>query len=168
MRIDRFTNQLQLALSDAQSLALGRDHNQIEPAHLLLAMLEQRGAGSVRLLLGQAGFDVAALKQALVQQLDTFAEISNPTGEVTMSPDLIRLLNLSDRHAQKVGDKFVSSDAVLLTLMNEMQGKTTDALKAAGNAQRLQQAIEHARGGEKIDDADAEGNRQALENIHSI
>ncbi|MGN0920374.1 MAG: ATP-dependent chaperone ClpB [Cellvibrio sp.] len=163
MRIDRFTNQLQLALSDAQSLALGRDHNQIEPAHLLLAMLEQRGAGSVRLLLGQAGFDVAALKQALVQQLDTFAEISNPTGEVTMSPDLIRLLNLSDRHAQKVGDKFVSSDAVLLTLMNEMQGKTTDALKAAGNAQRLQQAIEHARGGEKIDDADAEGNRQALE-----
>lgn len=163
MRIDRFTNQLQLALSDAQSLALGRDHNQIEPAHLLLAMLEQRGAGSLRLLLGQAGFDVASLKQALVKQLDNFAEISNPTGEVTMSADLIRLLNLADRRAQKIGDKFVSSDAVLLTLMSEMQGPTPDALKAAGNAQRLQQAIEHARGGETVEDADAEGNRQALE-----
>jgi ATP-dependent Clp protease ATP-binding subunit ClpB len=163
MRIDRFTNQLQLALSDAQSLALGRDNNQMEPAHLLLAMLEQRGAGSVRLLLGQAGFDVAGLKTALIQIVDRLPTISSPTGEVTMSPELIKLLNLSDRHAQKVGDKFVSSDSVLMTLMTESQNVTADALKAAGNVERLKQAVIHARGGEKVDDADSEGNRQALE-----
>jgi len=163
MRIDRLTNQLQTALSDAQSLALGQDHNQLDISHLLLAMIDQKGAGSVRILLGQAGFDVAGLRTALNEHVENLPRIKNPTGEVTMSPDMVRLLNLADRHAQKVGDKFVSSDSVLMAAMNEMQGSVPDLLKKFGNAQRLQQAIQKVRGGETVDDADSEGNRQALE-----
>jgi ATP-dependent Clp protease ATP-binding subunit ClpB len=163
MRIDRLTNQLQLALSDAQSIALGQDHSQLDPHHLLLAMIDQKGAGSVRLILTQAGFDVAGLRTALNAQLEKLARIQSPTGEVSMSPEMVRLLNLADRHAQKVGDKFVSSDSVLWVAMTEMQGGIGELLKKFGNAQRLQQSIQKARGGEAVDDADSEGNRQALE-----
>ncbi|HSX86341.1 MAG TPA: Clp protease N-terminal domain-containing protein, partial [Cellvibrio sp.] len=163
MRIDRLTNQLQVALSDAQSIALGQDHSQLDPGHLLLAMIDQKGAASVRLLLSQAGFDVAGLRTSLNEYLENLPQIKNPTGEVTMSPDMVRLLNLADRHAQKVGDKFVSSDSVLLVLMLESQGAVSELLKKFGNAQRLQQAIQKVRGGENVDDADSEGNRQALE-----
>jgi ATP-dependent Clp protease ATP-binding subunit ClpB len=163
MRLDRLTNQLQLALSDAQSIALGQDHSQLTPHHLLLAMVDQKGAGSVRLLLSQAGFDLAGLRTELNIQLENFARIQNPTGDVSMSPEMIRLLNLADRHAQKVGDKFVSSDSVLLSAITEMPGSIGELLKKYGNAQRLQQAIQKARGGESVDDADSEGNRQALE-----
>ncbi|MFC3114304.1 ATP-dependent chaperone ClpB [Cellvibrio fontiphilus] len=163
MRIDRLTNQLQLALSDAQSIALGQDHSQLDTSHLLLAMIDQKGAASVRSLLSQAGFDVSGLRTALNELVENLPRIKNPTGEVTMSPDLVKVLNLADRHAQKAGDKFVSSDSVLLVLMNEMQGALPELLKKFGNAQRLQQAIQKVRGGEKVEDADSEGNRQALE-----
>jgi ATP-dependent Clp protease ATP-binding subunit ClpB len=163
MRIDRLTNQLQVALSDAQSIALGQDHSQLDTSHLLLAMIDQKGAASVRSLLSQAGFDVAGLRTALNELVENLPQIKNPTGEVTMSQDLIKVLNLADRHAQKVGDKFVSSDSVLLVLMSEMQGAVPELLKKFGNAQRLQQAIQKVRGGEKVEDADSEGNRQALE-----
>lgn len=163
MRIDRLTNQLQLVLSDAQSIALGRDHSQLEPVHLLFAMIEQKGAGSVRLLLGQAGFDVAGLRDALSKKLDDLPSIKNPTGDVAMSPEMGRLLNLADRYAQKIGDKFVSSDSVLLVAMKDPQSSVGDLLKKFGNEQRLQQAITKVRGGESVEDADSEGNRQALE-----
>jgi len=163
MRIDRLTNQLQLVLSDAQSLALGRDHSQLEPVHMLWAMLEQKGAGSVRLLLSQAGFDVAGLRDALAQKLEALPSIKNPTGDVAMSPDMGRLLNLADRYAQKIGDKFVSSDTVLLVAIKDPQSSIGELLKKFGNEQRLQQAIEKVRGGSSVEDADSEGNRQALE-----
>jgi ATP-dependent Clp protease ATP-binding subunit ClpB len=163
MRLDRLTTQLQTALSDAQSLALGQDHSQLEPAHLLLAMLDQKGAGSVRILLSQAGFDVTGLRTALTQQLENFPRIKNPTGDISASPELGKLLNLADRHAQKIGDKFVSSDSVLLMAMSDAGGSLSELLKKYGNLQRLQQAIQKVRGGETVDDADSEGNRQALE-----
>jgi len=163
MRIDRLTNQLQLVLSDAQSLAVGRDHSQVEPVHMLYAMLEQKGAGSARLLLTQAGFDVTGLKDALLAKIEALPSIKNPTGEVGMSPEMGRLLNLSDRYAQKLGDKFVSSDAVLVVAIKDPQSSISELLKKFGNEQRLQQAIEKVRGGEKVEDADSEGNRQALE-----
>lgn len=163
MRIDRLTNQLQLVLSDAQSLAVGRDHSQLEPIHMLSAMIEQKGAGGVRLLLNQAGFDVAGLRDALNKKLDDLPSIKNPTGEVGMSPEMGRLLNLADRYAQKIGDKFVSSDTVLMVAMKDPQSSINELLKQFGNEQRLQQAIEKIRGGESVDDADSEGNRQALE-----
>ena len=163
MRIDRLTNQLQLALSDAQSLAVGRDHSQLDVLHLLSAMLEQKGAGSVRLLLGQAGFDVNGLREALDKALENLPRITTPTGDVSMSTELGRLLNLADRRAQKAGDKFVSSEAVLLAAMNDGDSAAGALLKKHGDARRLEEAVARMRGGETVDDADAEGNRQALE-----
>ena len=163
MRIDRLTNQLQTALSDAQSLAVGRDHSQLEPLHLLQAMLDQQGAGTVRLLLSQAGFDVAGLRNALLKTLEQLPRIKNPTGDVNMSQEMVRLLNLADRRAQKAGDKFISSEAVLLAAMDDSESKAGKLLKEFGNAQRLEQAVAKVRGGETVDDPESEGNRQALE-----
>src|SRR5690554_3696976 len=163
MRIDRLTNQLQMALSDAQSLAVGRDHSQLEPTHLLLAMLDQQGAGTVRLLLSQAGFDVAGLRNALNKNLEQLPAIQNPTGDVGMSQELGRLLNLADRRAQKAGDKFVSSESVLLAAMLDGESQLGKLLKQFGDATSLEQTVEKVRGGETVDDADAEDNRQALE-----
>ncbi|AFV00668.1 ATP-dependent chaperone ClpB [Simiduia agarivorans] len=162
MRIDRLTNQLQIALSDAQSLAVGRDHPQLEPAHLLLAMLDQQ-AGTVRPLLAQAGFDVTGLRNELAKKLDGLARIQNPTGDIHMSPELGRLLNLADKHAQKAGDKFISSETVLLAAMEEGSMELGKMLAQFGNVKRLKEAVEKVRGGEKVDSADAEGNRQALD-----
>jgi ATP-dependent Clp protease ATP-binding subunit ClpB len=162
MRIDRFTNPLQLALSDAQSLAVGRDHSQLEPVHLAHAMLEQQG-GTVRPLLAGAGFDVAGLRNALKKALEDLPRIQNPTGEVHMSQELGRLLNLADKQAQKQGDKFISSEAVLLAAMQDGNNSLGKILKQFGDLQRLEQSIQKVRGGETVDDPDAEGQRQALD-----
>ncbi|MDO3384872.1 ATP-dependent chaperone ClpB [Gilvimarinus sp. SDUM040013] len=162
MRIDRFTNQLQLALSDAQSTAVGRDHSQLEPVHLMLAMLDQQG-GTVQPLLMQAGFDVKGLRNELNKSLDRLARVQAPDGDVRMSQDLARLLNLADRHAQKAGDKFVSSESLLLSAMEDAASELGTLLNKFGNTERLKQAVESVRGGETVDDADAEGNRQSLD-----
>ncbi len=162
MRIDRLTNQLQIALSDAQSLAVGRDHNQLEPYHMMLAMLDQQG-GSVRPLLAQAGFDVNGLRNELAKELDSLPRVQNPTGDVHMSPEMGRLLNLADKRAQEYGDKFISSETVLLAAMGDERSDLGKLLNRFGNGQRLQEAIDNVRAGETVDNADAEGNRQALE-----
>ncbi|MBC6904649.1 ATP-dependent chaperone ClpB [Saccharophagus sp. K07] len=162
MRIDRFTNQLQIALSDAQSLAVGRDHSQIEPVHLAVAMLDQQG-GSVRPLLSAAGFDVNALRNALRKALDDLPKIQNPTGDVSMSQELGRLLNLADKQAQKQGDKFISSESVLLAALQDGSNSLGKVLKQHGDQRRLEQAIQKVRGGETVDNPDAEGQRQALD-----
>ncbi|WP_041522420.1 ATP-dependent chaperone ClpB [Gilvimarinus agarilyticus] len=162
MRIDRLTNQLQLALSDAQSLAVGRDHSQLEPVHLLLALLDQQGS-TVQPLLTQAGFDVKGLRNELNKTLDRQARVQDPSGDVRMSPELGRLLNLADRYAQKAGDKFVSSESLLLATMKDKDSELGKQLAQFGNTERLAQAVEAVRGGETVDDADAEGNRQALD-----
>lgn len=162
MRIDRFTNQLQTALADAQSLAVGRDHSQLEPWHMLLALINQQG-GSVRPLLAQAGFDVKALRDELSEKLEQLARVNNPTGDVNMSQDMGRLLNLSDRHAQKAGDKFISCESFLLTAIEDSDSELGKLLNQFGDKQRLQQAVDKVRGGETVDDVDAEGSRQALD-----
>ncbi|WP_347331162.1 ATP-dependent chaperone ClpB [Marinimicrobium locisalis] len=162
MRIDRLTNQLQTALSDAQSLAVGRDHSQLEPYHLLQALLDQQG-GTTRSLLAQSGFDMTGLRNELGKQLENLAKVQNPTGEVGMSQELGRVLNLADRRAQKAGDKFVSSESVLLSAMLDGESSLGKLLKQFGDAKSLEQTVEKVRGGETVDDADAEGNRQALE-----
>ncbi len=117
MRIDRFTSQLQLALSDAQSLAIGHDHAAIEPLHLMLALLDQQG-GAIRPLLMQVGFNVKSLREALNKSLDQLAKLQNPTGDIAMSQDLARLLNQTDRLAQQKGDQYISSELVLLAAMD--------------------------------------------------
>ena len=121
MRIDRFTSQLQLALSDAQSLAIGHDHSSIDPLHLMSALFDQQG-GAIRPLLMQVGFDVKVLREALTKGLDQLAKLQNPTGDIGMSQDLVRLLNQTDRLAQQKGDQYISSELVLLAAMD---GNTT-------------------------------------------
>jgi len=162
MRLDRLTNQLQLALSDAQSMAVGRDHSQLEPVHLMLALLDQQNS-TVQPLLKQAGFDVKGLRNELNKTLDRLARVQSPSGDVRMSPELARLLNLADRHSQKAGDKFVSSESVLLAAMIDKNCELGQQLAQFGNTERLVQAVETVRGGEVVEDADAESNRQALD-----
>lgn len=162
MRIDRLTNQLQMALSDAQSLAIGRDHTQLEPAHVLSAMLDQQG-GAVRPLLAQAGFDVAGLRNGLAIALDGLPKVQTPTGDVHMSPEMGRLLNLADKRAQDNGDAYISSECVLQAAMADQSSSLGKILGQYGDAKKLDQAIDKVRGGESVDNPDAEGNRQALD-----
>lgn len=162
MRIDRLTNQLQIALSDAQSVAVGRDHCSLETVHLLQAMLDQSG-GSVRPLLANAAFDVAGLRNAISKELETLPKIQNPTGDVRMSPEMGRLLNLADKHAQDGGDAFISSESLLLAALKDKDTAIGKLLQQFGSYDQLKRAVEHVRGGETVDDADAEGSRQALD-----
>ena len=118
MRIDKLTSKLQSALADAQSMALGKEHNLIEPAHLMLALIDQKG-GSVRPLLSQTGFNIAQLQEQLVQAVDDLPQVPNNEGEISVSPDLGKLLNQADKLAQQKGDSFISSETVLLVAMND-------------------------------------------------
>src|SRR5471032_2312332 len=162
MRIDRLTSKLQLALSDAQSLAVGLDHPGIEPAHLMQAMLEQQG-GSIKPLLMQVGFDVNSLRKELTKELDQLPKIQNPTGDVNMSQDLARLLNQADRLAQQKGDQFISSELVLLAAMDE-NSKLGKLLLGQGVSKKaLENAISNLRGGDAVNDPNVEESRQALD-----
>ena len=162
MRIDRLTSKLQLALSDSQSLAVGLDHPAIEPAHLLQALIDQQG-GSIKPLLMQVGFDVAGLRKDLAKELDRLPKIQNPTGDVNMSPEMARLLNQADRLAQQKGDQFISSELVLLAAMDE-NTKVGKVLLGQGVSKKaLENAINNLRGGEAVNDPNAEESRKALE-----
>ncbi|UUQ66760.1 ATP-dependent chaperone ClpB [Pseudomonas fuscovaginae UPB0736] len=162
MRIDRLTSKLQLALSDAQSLAVGLDHPAIEPAHLLQALLEQQG-GSIKPLLMQVGFEVNSLRKELSKELDKLPKIQNPTGDVNMSQDMARLLNQADRLAQQKGDQFISSELVLLAAMDE-NSKLGKLLLGQGVSKKaLENAINNLRGGAAVNDANVEESRQALD-----
>ncbi|MEG1626903.1 ATP-dependent chaperone ClpB [Pseudomonas sp.] len=162
MRIDRLTSKLQLALSDSQSLAVGMDHPAIEPAHLLQALIDQQG-GSIKPLLMQVGFDVNALRKALSNELDQLPKIQNPTGDVNMSQDLARLLNQADRLAQQKGDQFISSELVLLAAMDENSKLGKLLLSQGVTKKALENAISNLRGGEAVNDPNAEESRQALD-----
>ncbi|MCU1741490.1 MULTISPECIES: ATP-dependent chaperone ClpB [unclassified Pseudomonas] len=162
MRIDRLTSKLQLALSDAQSLAVGLDHPAIEPAHLMQALLEQQG-GSIKPLLLQVGFDINSLRKELSKELDHLPKIQNPTGDVNMSQDLARLLNQADRLAQQKGDQFISSELVLLAAMDESSKLGKLLLGQGVSKKALENAINNLRGGEAVNDPNAEGARQALD-----
>ncbi|MFV3291143.1 ATP-dependent chaperone ClpB [Pseudomonas sp. NY11955] len=162
MRIDRLTSKLQLAISDAQSLAVGMDHPAIEPVHLIQALLEQQG-GSIKPLLMQVGFDINSLRQGLVKELDQLPKIQNPTGDVNMSQDLARLLNQADRLAQQKGDQFISSELVLLAAMDENSKLGKLLLSQGVTKKALENAINNLRGGAAVNDANAEESRQALD-----
>ncbi|MBK7011579.1 MAG: ATP-dependent chaperone ClpB [Xanthomonadales bacterium] len=162
MRMDKLTSRFQQALADAQSMALGRDHNMLEPVHVLLALLDQQG-GSTQPMLAQAGINVAALRTRLGQVLDRLPKVAGQEGNIGVGNDLNRLLNLTDKLAQKRGDQFIASELFVLAAIDD-KGEVGAALKATGgNAAKLEAAIEAMRGGEKVVDANAEENRQALE-----
>ena len=162
MRMDKLTSKFQMALSDAQSLAVGRDHQVIEPVHLLLALLDQEG-GSVRPLLAQAGINVAQLRARLGEQLDRLPRVEGTAGDVMVSNPLSRMLNVTDKLAQQRGDSFVSSELFVLAA-SEDKGELGQALREAGaSRQLLEQAVDRMRGGDAVDDPNAEDQRQALQ-----
>ncbi|MEQ9393771.1 ATP-dependent chaperone ClpB [Haliea sp.] len=162
MRMDKLTNQLQLALADAQSMALGKDNNFIEPVHLLAALLQQEG-GSTRPLLQKAGANVAGLTAATAKAVEALPTVSGSGGDVHMSNDLGRILNVSDKLAQRGGDAYISSELVLLAML-ESKSSAGEMLKEHGvTAIALQAAIEQVRGGETVNNPEAEESRQALD-----
>jgi len=162
MRMDKLTSRFQQALADAQSLAVGRDHNLIEPAHLLAALLDQQGGGARPLLL-QAGVNVPLLRERLGEILDGLPKVSGQEGSIAVGNDLSRLLNVTDKLAQQRGDSFIASELFLLAAVDD-SGPAGRAMKDAGaTRQKLEAAIDAMRGGEKVQDENAEDARQALE-----
>ena len=130
MRMDKLTNQLQTALADAQSLALGKDHNFIEPVHLLAVLLEQQG-GASRPMLQKAGADVRGLATAVHTAVDALPTVSGSGGDIQLSNDLIRILNVTDKLSQQGGDTYISSELVLLAML-ESKTSAGELLKAHG------------------------------------
>ena len=162
MRMDKMTTRFQTALSEAQSLAVGREHQFIEPAHLFVALLDQRDGG-LRHVLGQAGVNVNALRSALGEMVDRLPQVSGAAaGDVQVGKDLARALNVTDRLSQQRGDAYISSELFPLAVL-ESGGPAADALRAhGGDAKAIESAIDQVRGGESVSDANAEENRQAL------
>ncbi|MEI7256053.1 ATP-dependent chaperone ClpB [Dickeya dadantii] len=161
MRLDRLTNKFQLALADAQSLALGRDHQFIEPLHLMSALLNQEG-GTVGPLLTAAGANVSRLKSEIEQAISRLPQVEGTGGDVQPSSELVRTLNICDKLAQKKGDTFISSELFVLAVF-ESRSALGDLLKNAGATQQnVTQAIEQVRGGQQVNEQSAEDQRQAL------
>ena len=151
-----------MALSDAQSLAVGKDHNLIEPAHLLSVLVDQKG-GSLRPLLMQTGFDIPALRNDLQKIINELPVVKDHGGEVQVSPDLAKLLNMADKISQQSGDQYISSENVLLAAMDD-KGQLGKLLNSfAVSKQALENAIKNLRGGASVDNPEAEDNYQALE-----
>jgi ATP-dependent Clp protease ATP-binding subunit ClpB len=162
MRMDKLTTKFQAALADAQSLALGRDNQYIEPVHLMAALLDQQG-GTARPLLEKAGVNVPKLRSELSGALDRLPTVQGAGGDVLIGNDLNKLLNVTDKLAQKRSDQFISSELFVLAACDD-RGELGRILKAAGaQSAALEKAIEEVRGGAKVEDAGAEENRQALE-----
>ncbi|GHE22596.1 ATP-dependent chaperone ClpB [Halomonas urumqiensis] len=161
MRFDKFTGKLQNTVADAQSLAVGHGHNQLEPGHLLLALLDASDTGA-KSLVQKAGGDAARLRSSLMGHLDDLPKVAQFDGEVQPSRDLIRLFNLTDREAQKRGDQFIASELVLLAAL-DMGHAVSKLLTQSGlNRKTLEAAIDSLRGGSKVEDAGAEEQREAL------
>ena len=162
MNSDKLTVKLQSALGDAQSLAVGRDHQFIDPAHLLLALLNQQG-GTVHHLLMNSDVDVRQLRNELGNYLDSLAQIVGNDGDVAVSAELVKLLNRADRLAQKRSDQYISSELVALAAVDGKH-KVGELLRAAGATRSvLEQKIDQMRGGQPVDDANSEDQRRALE-----
>ena len=162
MRMDKLTSKFQLAIADAQSLAVGRDHQFIEPLHLMSALLDQEG-GSVNHLLMQSGMNVNVLRSQLGEALDRLPTISDASGDVHISNDLSRLLNLTDKLAQQRKDQFISSELFILAAIDD-KGTLGDLFKKAGaNKAAIEKTIDNVRGGQAVNDQNAEEQRQSLE-----
>ncbi|WNV06581.1 ATP-dependent chaperone ClpB [Candidatus Methylospira mobilis] len=162
MRMDKLTSKFQAALADAQSLALGRDHQFIEPVHVLSALLDQEG-GTIRPLLAKTGCNLQQLKNALNDTMSRMSSVEGTGGDVQISNELSRLLNLTDKLAQKRGDSFITSELFLVAALDD-KGSLGDVLKKAGlNKAALEQAITALRGGQSAGDANVEEQRQALQ-----
>ncbi len=162
MRMDRFTSKFQSAIADAQSLALGRDNQYIESVHLMLALLNQDGS-TFRPLFSLLQVDMVQLRSGLTKMLDAIPKVTGIGGDIQLSNNLGSLLNLCDKLAQKRNDKFISSELFLLAAMED-KGEVSSLLKTLGlTVDKIEKAIDQVRGGQNVDDVNAEDNRQALE-----
>ena len=162
MNIEKFTTKFQQAIAEAQSLAIGKDNQFIEPVHLLSALLNQQD-GSVAPILTASGVNVAVLRNELNNELAKLPQVSGNGGDVQLSRQLLNLLNLCDKLAQQRQDKFISSELFLLAALEE-KGTVSEILKKCGaKKEQILQAIDHIRGGQKVNDQNAEESRQALE-----
>ncbi len=162
MRLDRFTSKFQVAISDAQSLALGRDHQYIEPVHLMVSLLNQ-DSGTVRPLLTMLDVDVMQLRSKLSEMLDRLPKVSGIGGDVQLSSAMGTVFNMCDKVAQKRQDSYISSEIFLLAAVED-KGTLGQLFKEMGlTEKKVSQAIEQIRGGQKVDDPNAEDKRQALD-----
>ncbi|HIC46495.1 MAG TPA: ATP-dependent chaperone ClpB [Methylophaga aminisulfidivorans] len=162
MQIDKLTSKFQEALAAAQSMAVGQDHQFIEPVHLMLALLQQQN-GSVKPILAQSGVNVAAYQADLDQQLSRLAEVEGGNGDIHVSQDLSRLLNQTDKLAQQRQDQYISSELFVLALAEDKNLHGELLRKHGGNKTAINAAIDKIRGGERVTDQNAEEQRQALE-----
>ena len=162
MNIEKFTTKFQQAIAEAQSLAIGKDNQFIEPVHLLSALLNQQD-GSVAPILTASGVNVAVLRNELNNELAKLPQVSGNGGDVQLSRQLLNILNLCDKLAQQRQDKFISSELFLLATLEE-KGAVSEILKKCGaKKEQILQAIDHIRGGQNVNDQNAEESRQALE-----
>jgi ATP-dependent Clp protease ATP-binding subunit ClpB len=162
MRMEKLTSKFQAALGDAQSLAVGRDHQFIEPVHLMLALLDQQG-GSVRPLFTHAGINLNLLRSQLGEQLEKQAKVEGANGDLHISNALAKLFNVTDKLAQQRKDQFISSELFVLAAMNE-KGPLFDALLSSGaRKDTIAKAVDAIRGGQSVDNANAEDQRLSLE-----
>ncbi|RUM54223.1 MAG: ATP-dependent chaperone ClpB [Methylococcus sp.] len=162
MRLDKLTHKFQMAISEAQSLALGQDHQYIEPVHVMIGLLDQEG-GTIRQILSQAGVNVSQLRVWLGERLERMAKVEGNAGDVQVSQGLTRLLNLTDKLSQKRNDAYISSELFLLAAV-EAGGPVVELLKRSGlNRDALEQVIDKVRGDQPVNDPNAEEQRQALE-----
>ena len=162
MRLDKLTSKFQMALAEAQSQALGRDHQFIEPFHLMVALLDQQG-GSVRGLLTKAGVNVNLLRSQLGEALDRLPRVEGAGGEVHVGNDLGKLLNITDKLAQKRDDQYISSELFVLAAMDEKSPLLSIMEQAGAVRGAIEKAIDDLRGGQHVNDPNAEDTRQALE-----
>jgi len=161
--MDKLTSKFQQALQDAQSLALGREHQFIEPGHLLISFLDQQ-SGGVRHLLTQAGVDVNGLRSALGKSIDRLPQVSGAGGDMHISRELTKLLNRTDQLAQKKNDQFISSELFVIAALQEKSSDLAKLLKEfGGELKRVEEVVETVRGGQNVNDQNAEEHRQALE-----
>jgi ATP-dependent Clp protease ATP-binding subunit ClpB len=160
--MDKLTSKFQLALSDAQSLAVGRDHQFIEPAHVMAALLDQDG-GTVRPLLAQADVNVNLLRSQLGEALDRLPRVEGTGGDVQIANGLSRLLNLTDKLAQQRKDAYISSELFVLAALEDKGELGTLLRKAGATKSLIERGIDAMRGGQKVEDQNAEDQRQALE-----
>ena len=160
--MDKFTSRLQSALSDAQSLAIGRDHQFIESLHLMMVLLDQDGGGA-RHLLVQASVKVRQLRAQLVEAIDRLPKVEGNDGDVQLSNELIRLLNMSDKFAQRRGDQYISSEMFILASV-EANNELSRLLQINGaDPKVVNDAIDMTRGGQQVDEPNSEDQREVLD-----
>lgn len=162
MRQEKLTNHLQNLLGDAQSLALANDNNAIEPVHVALAMVDDPSA-SLMPVLKQAGFDLSRLRAGLNEQLERVAKVSNHQGDIQVSQDLMKALNLADKFASKNGDEFVASELLLLAFAEASSPLAALFGQLGVTKESLEKAVKDIRQGENVKSQNAEENRQALD-----